>query len=175
MFEAKREAQHKETLPQHMPALLRYAQHLTRNSDQAQDLLQETMIKALQNESRVTASAYPARYLAMMMRNINITRYRKTAREPLTCQSEEISLPSRDAPACARETCREVVSALDALTREHREILELTAFDGLSYRELAVRLDIPIGTVMSRLHRARISLRIVMSINETELVCDVFR
>jgi len=140
-----------------LPPLLRYARRLTQNQDRAQDLVQDTMLQALRFQTRVAACEHPERYLATMMRNLNISYHRKNARDKGNVPHEEVVLTSQDAPQHAIETCRQVVEAITLLPPEHAEILSLSAYEGLSYRELAERLDIPLGTVMSR-----------------ECICDVF-
>jgi len=162
------------TLAKFMPPLMKYATRLTRNSDKAQDLVQETMMQALRHKDRIAQTEHPERYLAIMLRNLNASQHRKSNAEPIQVQSDELAIPSSDAPAPALQTCREIVEAMRSLPKPFGEILLLCAYEGLSYREIADRLHIPLGTVMSRLHRARLALRDEIKLDEDELVCDIF-
>lgn len=161
-------------LVQFMPPLLRYATRLTRNSETAQDLVQDTLMHALRHMDRIAQAEHPERYLAIMLRNLNASQHRKSNAEPVKLQSDEVAIPSCDAPAPALQTCREIIEAMRGLPKPFGEILLLSAYEGLTYREIADRLHIPVGTVMSRLHRARLALRQVMKLDEDELVCDIF-
>lgn len=157
-----------------IPPLERYARRLTGGAERAEDLVQDTMIEALRNKEKLASCTYPERYMAVIMRNLNISSHRKFAPEQASQCPEELALPAQDAPACARAVCREVVEALRTLSHEHSEVLILSAYEGLSYKELAQRLDIPQGTVMSRLHRARAALRERVNLRAEERVCDIF-
>lgn len=161
-------------LEQNIEPLMRYARRLTRNQDTAQDLVQDTMIQALRHKDRITACAYPDRYLAIMLRNLNTSQYRKRLREPDCLDCEDANLCSADAPAPALQTCREVMEAILELPSDYAVILLLSARDGLSYKEISRHLNIPIGTVMSRLHRARTNLRQVINLDEHEKICEIF-
>ncbi len=172
--EFKPDVQPEISLARFMPPLLRYATQLTRNSETAQDLVQETLMHALCHKDRIAQTEHPERYLAVMLRNLNASQHRKSNAEPVKLQSDEVVIPSSDAPAPALQTCREILEAMNSLPKPFGEILLLSAYDGLSYREIAEKLHIPLGTVMSRLHRARLALRQVMKLDEDELVCDIF-
>lgn len=168
------EVQPEISLARFMPPLMRYATQLTRNSETAQDLVQDTLMHALRHKDRLAQAEHPQRYLVVMLRNLNASQHRKSSAEPIKLQSDEVVIPSSDAPAPALQTCREILEAMRSLPEPFGEILLLCAYEGLSYREIADRLHIPLGTVMSRLHRARLALRQVMKLDEDELVCDIF-
>lgn len=142
-----------------LPALQRYARSLTRNSDDAEDLVQETCLRALDRAAQWDPTLSFDGWVFRVMRNIRISDCRRSSvrlgagEDP----AEEVLIAPHDPEAQAQAlTVRRAMAQLPA---ELREVLELTALEGLSYAETAERLGIPGGTVMSRLHRARAVLK----------------
>lgn len=142
--------------------------------EDAADLVQETLLRAWRAFSPVEGPTHPRAWLFSIMRNIVIDWHRSTGRQVLlvpVAQEEltEIAATSRDepfAPLCgmSEEQFREfldraVVRAFDALDAPFREVVILSVAGDLSYREIADVLDCPVGTVMSRMARARGALR----------------
>ncbi|MDX1659692.1 MAG: sigma-70 family RNA polymerase sigma factor [Nitriliruptorales bacterium] len=143
------------------------AMRLTRNPHDAEDLVQETIYRAYRALDRFDGR-YPRAWLLTILRNTNINRIRK--KKPDLLYDEERTFGSlaaagadgREGPAetaLERIPDDEVVEAVKALSDDHRAVVALVDIDGLTYREAAEVLDVPIGTVMSRLHRARKKLR----------------
>ncbi len=144
----------------HLETLYRVARRLTRSDHEAEDLVQETYLKALRAFGRYEARACGIRpWLLRILNNAFLNRQardrtapRATEQQVLDQRPDEPLLP----PELDYEQLDgEVKGALDALSPEFRMVLLLWATDELSYQEIAEILDVPIGTVMSRLHRAR--------------------
>lgn len=141
-----------------LPRLRAFARSLARSGPAADDLVQQTCEKALRNLDGFTPGTRLDSWLFRIMRNGWIDDAR--ARRPLA--------PLEDAAAVAGEDGREVTQhrldlraverAMDSLPGEQREVLMLVCVEGMRYREVALALDIPEGTVMSRLSRARRAL-----------------
>ena len=143
--------------------LRRYAAALTGSAADAQDLVQDCLERALANRDslRDPARLYP--WLLAILHNLHASTYRRRARrgweEPVDRYADSLALSQ---PPADRGPIRDLIRAMAELTPEHREILLLNALEGLRYAEIAEALDIPIGTVMSRLARAREQLRLAL-------------
>jgi len=143
------------------------ARRLTRDDDDAEDLLQATAVRAHRFAEHLRQGTSMRAWLHRILRNTFASRYRKRRREREVLQRAHLEgalgEPARgaragviDEPAVvAASISDELLSALDNLQPEFRAVLTLVIIDGLSYREAADALGCPIGTVMSRLHRAR--------------------
>lgn len=144
--------------------LLRVAHSLTRNHAEAEDLVQDTLIRAYRGIDGFDGR-YPRAWLLTILRNTNINRNRRRRPELLRDPDATFDrLASDDSGDRAdisvdRELDAEIVSALRALSDPFRNVVELVDIDGLAYAEAAEVLDVPVGTVMSRLHRARARIR----------------
>ncbi len=150
----------------HLAVLLRVARSLCRNSDDAEDLVQDTLIRAF-NGLDTFDGAYPRAWLLTIMRNANINRHRRQ-RPGLLRDASDLAgeadrrnppAPSAEDVAAAHTPPSWLADALERLSTPHREVVELVDIDGLSCEEAAAALGIPAGTVMSRLHRARHGMR----------------
>jgi RNA polymerase sigma-70 factor (ECF subfamily) len=156
----------------HLPTLYRAARKLTRNAHEAEDLVQETCLKAFRAYSRYEEREMGILpWLLRIMRNTNLNRVERTRRAPKI--ASDVSLDLETAPQSAVEhewseatgahlppldfdvLDEEVKSALESLSPEFREVIVLWSTNELSYQDIAVVLGTPVGTVMSRLHRAR--------------------
>ena len=154
----------------YLDALYRTALRMTRSEADAEDLVQETYIRALRFRDQFTPGTNLKAWLFRILTNTFINSYRKRARAPETTELDDVdefSLYRRmaaDRPASSssdpeREfldgiVSSEVKEALEALPERFRATVLLDV-EGFSYKEIAAMLDIPIGTVMSRLHRGR--------------------
>ena len=133
-----------------IPALRRYARALTRDADIADDLVQDTLVRALRSE-RLFLGGDIRSWLFTILTNLNRNRRRSLARRP-----QFTPLPESTADASGTEAeGRDIARALATLVEEQRSVLLLVMLEGLSYREVAEIQGVPIGTVMSRLARAR--------------------
>lgn len=138
----------------HLPALRRYAHGLTGRRDEAEDLFQATLLRAVEKESQWRGGSGRA-WLYAIMTNLNRNRLRGRARAPVLLPIEEIAEPADQGPEpdpLLRDT---LMQALDTLNPETRAVLLLVAIEGCAYAEVAAILEVPVGTVMSRLSRAR--------------------
>ncbi len=140
-----------------LPALRRFAVVLSGSIPIADDLVQDCIERALRKSDQLREPRRLGAWLRTIMHNVFVNELRRRRHQPTQDIEElanELSSSERD-PAVTRDFIR----ALNGLSAEHREILLLAGLEGLSYREISVTLDLPIGTVMSRLARARGHLR----------------
>jgi RNA polymerase sigma-70 factor, ECF subfamily len=161
-----------EVLP-HLDALFANALRLTRTRPDAEDLVQETVLRAFRFFDRFERGSNVKAWLLRIQYNAFVNRYRRSAKERDIKDSmadgpvgEDVV--SRDALRALTDpvgtalrpiVLREIETALDSLPEEHRMVVLLADLEELSYKEIAEVLGCPIGTVMSRLHRARRALR----------------
>jgi RNA polymerase sigma-70 factor, ECF subfamily len=177
--EAKRAATSSEfealALP-HVDSLYRTALRMTRNPDEAEDLVQETFMKAFRSYATFEPETNFRAWLFKIMTNSYINRYRRQQGNPVRTSLDDVAaflasdeagesvIEPAEAPAMVEATMderfdQEVKHALDDLPEEFRQVVVLALVEGLSYKEIADALDCPLGTVMSRLYRGRQMLR----------------
>ncbi|MCM5558531.1 sigma-70 family RNA polymerase sigma factor [Pleomorphomonas sp. JP5] len=143
-----------------VPALRRYARALTGNADRADDLVQDCLERAISKQSLWRPIGPVRPWLFKIMINLHRNDHRKRRGSPEPEALELLSVePASPATQGARLALAETAAALDRLPVEQREALLLVALEGLSYAEAAGALDIPVGTLMSRIGRAREALR----------------
>src|SRR3989475_2023941 len=159
----KRDSFEREALV-HLDSLFRVAQRLTGNAADADDLVQETMLKAYRSWDQYEKGTNAKGWLLTILRNAFINEYRRRTRHPETVDLDAIEPYSvfgdvqDDDPQGAffdRIVDDEVLRAIDQLPEQFRETVVLSDVEGLSYEEIARVLDVPVGTVKSRLFRAR--------------------
>ena len=138
-----------------IPALRRYARALTRDADIADDLVQDTLVRALRSEHLFEGDEIRS-WLYTILTNLNRNRLRSLARRPVLSPIEENDLPDLAGPDAGG---RDIERALALLVEDQRTVLLLVVLEGLSYREVAEVQGVPIGTVMSRLARARSQIK----------------
>ena len=172
-----------EALPL-LPGMYSAAYRLTRNAADAEDLIQETFLRAFRAFHQFEPGTNLKAWLYRILTNTFINSYRKRQREPVTVLEEEIpdwylygtdqSEASAETEVLDRMPDEDVREALDALPEQFRMAVWLADVEGFSYKEIAEILDIPIGTVMSRLHRGRKALekRLWDVVRERGLVRD---
>lgn len=144
---------------------------LTGNAEDARDLSQDAFVKAFQARSSFDPSRpfYPWFYRILKNHCLNYVQRIRRRTESLYADSEETRErfategPTTLEKLVKEERVRIIHAAINRLTFEHREIIVLKNFKGLSYREIAEVLDVPIGTVMSRLYYARRALRQIIT------------
>jgi RNA polymerase sigma-70 factor (ECF subfamily) len=145
--------------------LYNFAHWLTQNRDEAEDLVQETYVKALKGFSSFELGTNFKAWIFRILRNtfLNSRTGLKAATLPLDTQDEDPALPvENETPETIlidRASQRVLQEAIQELPVRYREVLLLCEVEEMSYQEIAATLTIPIGTVMSRLSRARRSLR----------------
>ena len=149
------------------------ALRMTRNPQDAQDLVQETYLKAYKNFDSFTPGTNLKAWLYRIMTNTYINSYRKKQRRPLETSADEVTdyqlysssshdstgLESAEVEALKAMPNSRISEALNALNEDYRMVVYYADVEGLAYKEIADVLDIPMGTVMSRLHRGRKQLR----------------
>ncbi len=165
-----RERFERDVLPM-LPSLYPAALRMTRNPSDAEDLVQEAYLRAYRGFSGFREGTNLKAWMYRILTNTFINSYRKRQREPVTVQDDDIEdwflydkLGSAGAEASAESEVLErmpdedIRGALEALPEGFRMAVWLADVEGFSYKEIAEILDIPIGTVMSRLHRGRRAL-----------------
>ena len=160
-----------EFLPQ-IDALFTFAYHLTYNEDDANDLVQETYLKAYRFIDKYIKGTNAKAWLFKILKNAFINQYRKKSKQPTKVDYEEIISyhdEENDTGYTSYMDLREemfqgmmgdeVTNAINALPVDFRVVILLCDIEGFTYEEISKIVDIPIGTVRSRLHRARNMLK----------------
>lgn len=159
----KRESFEREALV-HLDSLYRVALRLSGNAAEADDLVQETMLKAYRAWDQFQRGTNAKGWLLTILRHAFINEYRRRTRHPETVDLDAIEpfsvfeeLQDEDPQGTFfdRIVDDEVLRAIDELPEQFRETAVLSDVEGLSYEEIARVLDVPVGTVKSRLFRAR--------------------
>lgn len=152
----------------HLDALYRTALRMTGQSASAEDLVQEAYLKAFRNYHRFEPGTSFKAWVFTILTNSYINEYRRKVRGPLVADLSQVEPAAEDEPLylSSEEIERikdsvgdEAKTALDKMPDDYRIIFLLSTIEELSYKEIAATLGIPIGTVMSRLFRARSFLR----------------
>jgi RNA polymerase sigma factor (sigma-70 family) len=145
-----------------IPALRRYAYALLRNHAAADDLVQDTLERALSRWTSRRADGELRTWLFAILRNLHVDAYRQARRRGTEVEIDE---DDHRETAARQETAleaRDVLAALEQLPEEQKSLLLLIGVEDFSYEEAARVVGVPIGTVMSRLSRARQRLRSIV-------------
>ena len=146
-----------------IPSLRRYAYALLRDRDAVDDLVQDTLERAVAGWSRRRAEGDLRAWLFTIERNLFLQTMRRRRRAgPMLGMEALDGFPAPMADPDGALAARDVLAELDNLPEEQRSVLLLVAVEDLSYAEAATVLGVPVGTVMSRLSRARERLRRVL-------------
>ena len=145
----------------HVAGLFRLAVWLEHDRDEAEDLVQETLTQALQSFHRFKGGTNCRAWLVTILQRVVSHRRRARGRTPVVAQFEErVAETVPFVPAIADQlTDEEVLAALQRIQPCYREVILLCDVEEMTYKEIAEALAIPMGTVMSRLHRGRQLLR----------------
>jgi RNA polymerase sigma-70 factor (ECF subfamily) len=143
-----------------LPALRRYAAALSGSMSIGDDLVQDCLERALRQSDRLREQEKIGGWLRSILHNLYIDELRRKRHrgieEDITEMADNFAI---SVPPADRAPYYEFTAAMKSLTAEHRQILLLVGLEGMNYKEIAENLTIPIGTVMSRLARARERLR----------------
>jgi RNA polymerase sigma-70 factor (ECF subfamily) len=155
----------------YIDSLYRTALRMTRNPADAEDLVQEAYLRAFRSLHQFKPGTNLRAWIFRIMTNAYINEYRKRSRRPTNSSLDDLEefylydhlidsgvQPTSERPedvVLNRLTAQDVIDALDGLSDDFREVVILADVEGFSYREIAEIMDIPVGTVMSRLYRAR--------------------
>ena len=146
-------------IEQQIPRLRRYARALTRNRERADDLVQDTLSRALVKEQFWQTGTNLGAWLFTIMHNQNVNNVRRAVRESGMVDMEtSTTLPATTDPTASRQMF-ELERALAQLPLEQRQVILLVGLEGMSYEDAAGILSVPVGTVRSRLSRGRDILR----------------
>jgi RNA polymerase sigma-70 factor (ECF subfamily) len=169
-----RKQEFEEGIEPHLESLFNLALKMTRDRKDAEDLLQDTLLRAYRFYGSFEPGTNLRAWLFRILKNSFINRYRKEQREPGTVDfakieetfeslfEESFRRSSRDPEeiVVGATLHEEVAAALEELPDEYRMVVILALMEDLSYKEIANALGIPLGTVMSRLHRGRRLLQV---------------
>jgi RNA polymerase sigma-70 factor, ECF subfamily len=162
---------------EHIDGLYSYALVLTRNHAEAEDLVQETYVRAIPAIGRLRPDSNIKAWLFTILRNIWFNQLRKRRSDPQMVQPDmeggaldNLVNPGKNSYEiyAGKLEARRVRTAVEQLPLDFREVILLREFEELSYQEIANLLNCPPGTVMSRLARARSKLRALLSSTPAE-------
>jgi RNA polymerase sigma factor (sigma-70 family) len=156
----------------HIPALRRYARLLTGDATRADDLVQDTLERACVKWSLWQPGSVLRSWLLSLMHNLHVNHLRDWRHDDGHAALEDVAEPSHDPTARAADRM-DLQHAWAALPPPMREVLLLVTVEEYTYAETAGILGVPIGTVMSRLHRARERLRELMASGDARVGRDV--
>jgi RNA polymerase sigma factor (sigma-70 family) len=160
-----------EVVLPHLDAAFNYARWLTKNEADAEDVVQDAYVRALRFFSALRGEDARA-WLLTIVRNTWYGRFPRRAGSPVKPVADEEADNRADASLdpeaqlIQQQTVEQVRRALEAVPTDFREVLVLRELEGLTYKEIAAIVGIPVGTVMSRLARARERLARVLAMND---------
>lgn len=168
------QATFEDDVREYLPQLYSAALRMTRNPADAEDVLQEAMLKAFRGYHTFTAGTNLKAWLYRILTNTYINKYRRKARRPDEVELGELedlylfrrlgetgggASVSAETEALDRFVDEDIKAAIEGLPENFRLPVLLADVEGFSYKEIAKIMDVPIGTVMSRLHRGRKALQ----------------
>lgn len=149
-----------QQLTQEMPRLEKFAIRLTRNQHDADDLLQSTLLRAIEKKHLFQEGTDLFKWTSKMMYNLFVSGYRRKVKFETQYDPESyIENQAVDAPQDTQIELMKVKEAMALLSSEHQEVLVMVCVQGMRYQDVAKALDVPVGTVRSRLSRAREQLQ----------------
>ena len=155
-------------LQNEIPRLRRYARALTRDAARADDLVQSCLVRAIAKEHLWEPGTDLRAWLFTILHNQNVNEIRRSVREGVLVAVEDVAPVLTVAPRAASSLqLRDLERAIRLLPEEQRQVILLVGLEGMRYEEVAAVLDIPIGTVRSRLSRGREMLRRLMDIRRS--------
>ncbi|HEY2535229.1 MAG TPA: RNA polymerase sigma factor [Xanthobacteraceae bacterium] len=160
-------AEFRELLEQQIPRLRRYAVALTRHPNDADDLVQDTLARALAKEHLWQPGTDLRAWLFTILHNQRVNAVRRGVREgtPVDLESVSSAVVAATDPSASR-TLFELDRAMGQIAEEQRQVILLVGLEGMSYENAAAVVGVPIGTIRSRLSRGRDALRAAMGISD---------
>ncbi len=167
----KQEDFNNEIIP-HLDALYNFALRLTTDPNHAEDLVQDTIVKAYRFFSSYEKGTNAKAWLLRILKNSYINNYRKKSKKPQEVDYDEVSTFYETVRAERTDTSDledkmyrelmddDITNALEELPEDFRTVVLLCDVEGFTYEEIANMLDVPIGTIRSRLHRGRNLLKV---------------
>jgi RNA polymerase sigma-70 factor, ECF subfamily len=157
----------RDELIEHVPRLRRYARALINNRELADDLVQDTLERALGRADLFRVGTDLRAWLFTIMHNIFVNQVRKSSVRGVHVSVDDDGIPETEYAVPANQSAtlevRDLDYALQRLPADQREVVLLVGLEEMSYADVALALDIPVGTVMSRLSRGRERLRALMA------------
>src|SRR5918912_120993 len=149
-----------------IPRLRRYARALTRDVTRADDLVQSCLARAVAKQHLWQYGTDLRAWLFTIMHNQHVNDVRRGVREGITVELSEVPQLTAESNAIPSLQLRDLERAIAQLSGEQREVILLVGLEGMAYEEVAAVLNVPVGTVRSRLSRGREQLRRLMGVEE---------
>jgi len=165
----------RELIVELLPSLRAFALSLTRNPAEADDVVQETLLRALASLQQFTPGTNLKAWLFRIQRNVFYSRYRKRHRETMALPTEVEDLPSIGPQQEWSLKLQALDHVLEQVTDEQKQALLLVSGLGLSYEEAAAVCDCALGTIKSRVSRARTHLLVLLEVDSHEDFLEVER
>jgi RNA polymerase sigma-70 factor, ECF subfamily len=162
-------ADFRELIEAQIPRLRRYALALTRDPDRADDLVQDTVVRALVKEHLWEAGTDLRAWLFTLLHNLRVNDVRRGIREGTAVDIENVRDVVAISDPSASQTLFELDRAMGQIAEEQRQVILLIGLEGMSYEDAAAVVGVPVGTIRSRLSRGRDALRAAMGIPERRL------
>ena len=153
-------------LEMEIPRLRRYARALTRDVSRADDLVQDCLTRAIAKQHLWQAGTDLRAWLFTILHNQRVNDVRRSMRQGNTVPLDEVPQLTVQPNAIATLQLRDLETAIGKLAPEQRQVILLVGLEGMLYEEVASILNVPVGTVRSRLSRGRDQLRRLMGMEE---------
>jgi RNA polymerase sigma-70 factor (ECF subfamily) len=157
-----------DAIMQALPSLRAFAISLTKSVDRAEDLVQDTVLRAISKQERFEPGTNMNAWLFTILRNAFFSAHRKTQREIEDVDGSHASTLIAIADQEDKIVMRDLEAALAKLSPEHRDALILVGAQGMAYEEAATALGVKVGTMKSRVNRARTRLAELMGLNVSD-------
>jgi RNA polymerase sigma-70 factor, ECF subfamily len=154
-------------LEEQIPRLRRYARALTRDATRADDLVQSCLVRAIAKQHLWERGTNLRAWLFTLLHNQPVNDVRHSMREGTSIELSEAPELAAESNAVPSLQLRDLERALAKLPTEQREVILLVGLEGMAYEEVATVLNVPVGTVRSRLSRGRDQLRRLMGVEES--------
>jgi RNA polymerase sigma-70 factor, ECF subfamily len=155
-------------LEEQIPRLRRYARALTRDVTRADDLVQSCLVRAIAKQHLWQPGTDLRAWLFTILHNQHVNDVRRAVREGNTVELGEAPQLTVQSNAIPSLELRDLERAIGKLPTEQREVILLVGLEGMAYEEVATVLNVPVGTVRSRLSRGRDQLRRLMGVHQEE-------